>query len=97
MAARQIEIRLPAKAKACDVCANAAFRISTLHRRCLHDVINGLLACIWAVKLIRHGALPDISEPPPAPLGRLFSAPNSKLFAGNYVAIVGVIWAHGTP
>jgi len=39
MAARQIEIRLPAKAKACDVCANAAFRISTLHRRCLHDVI----------------------------------------------------------
>ena len=33
------EIRLPAKAKACDVCANAAFRISTLHRRCLHDVI----------------------------------------------------------
>jgi len=33
------EIRLPAKAKACDVCANAAVRISTLHRRCLHDVI----------------------------------------------------------
>jgi hypothetical protein len=39
MAARQREIRLPAKAKACDICANAAFRISTLHRRCLHDVI----------------------------------------------------------
>jgi hypothetical protein len=39
MAARQREIRLPANAKACDVCANAAFRISTLHRRCLHDVI----------------------------------------------------------
>jgi len=39
MAARQREIRLPAKAKACDVCANAAFRISTLHWRCLHDVI----------------------------------------------------------
>jgi hypothetical protein len=38
-AARQREIRLPAKAKACDVCANATFRISTLHRRCLHDVI----------------------------------------------------------
>jgi hypothetical protein len=33
------EIRPPAKAKACNVCANAAFRISTLHRRCLHDVI----------------------------------------------------------
>src|SRR5262245_13262217 len=33
------EIRLPAKAKACDVCAKAALRISTLHRRCLHDVI----------------------------------------------------------
>src|SRR5262245_32160478 len=33
------QIRLPAKAKACDVCANAAFRISTLHRRCLRDVI----------------------------------------------------------
>jgi hypothetical protein len=32
-------IRLPAKAKACDVRANAAFRISTLHRRCLYDVI----------------------------------------------------------
>src|SRR5262245_25696444 len=55
----------PAKAKACDVCANAAFRISTLHRRCLQDVITGFLACILAVKLIRHGALPDISEPPP--------------------------------
>jgi hypothetical protein len=39
MAARQREIRLPAKAKACDVCAKAAFRISTLHRRCLHDVL----------------------------------------------------------
>jgi hypothetical protein len=39
MAARQIEIRLPAKAKACDVCANAALRISTFHRRWLHDVI----------------------------------------------------------
>jgi hypothetical protein len=37
--ARQREIRPPAKAKACDVCANAAFRISTLHRRCLYDVI----------------------------------------------------------
>jgi hypothetical protein len=33
------EIRLPAKAKACDVCANAALRISTVHRRLLHDVI----------------------------------------------------------
>jgi len=39
MAARQLEIRLSAKAKACDVCANAAFRISTPHRRCLHDVM----------------------------------------------------------
>jgi hypothetical protein len=39
MAARQREIRPPAKAKACDVCANAACRISTLHRRRLHDVI----------------------------------------------------------
>src|SRR5262245_32662291 len=28
--------------------------------RALH---TGLLACIWAVKLTRHGALPDISEP----------------------------------
>jgi hypothetical protein len=37
--ARQREIRPPAKAKACDVCANAAFCISTLHRRCLYDVI----------------------------------------------------------
>src|SRR5215471_16466079 len=36
---RRAQIRLPAKAKACDVCANAAFRISTLHRSCLHDVI----------------------------------------------------------
>jgi hypothetical protein len=36
---RRAQIRLPAKAKACDVCANAACRISTLHRRCLHDVI----------------------------------------------------------
>jgi hypothetical protein len=34
-----ISQRLPAKAKACDVRANAAFRISTLHRRCLYDVI----------------------------------------------------------
>jgi hypothetical protein len=33
------EIRPPAKAKACDVYANAAFRISTLHRRSLHNVI----------------------------------------------------------
>jgi len=32
-----------------------------------------------AVKLIRHGALPDISE-----RRRLFSAPNSELFTGNY-------------
>jgi hypothetical protein len=39
LAARRREIRPPAKAKACDVCANAAFRISTLHRRSLHDVI----------------------------------------------------------
>jgi hypothetical protein len=39
MAARQREIRLPAKAKACDVWANAAFRISTLQRLCLHGVI----------------------------------------------------------
>ena len=29
-------------------------------QRALH---TGLLACIWAVKLIRHGALPDISKP----------------------------------
>jgi len=50
-------------------------------QRALH---TGLLACIWAVKLIRHGALPDISEPPPVPIGRLFSAPNSKPPAGNY-------------
>jgi hypothetical protein len=66
MATRQREIRLPAKAKACDVCANAALRISTLHRRCLHDVIrrplcviqralhSGLLGRILAVKFIRH-------------------------------------------
>jgi L,D-transpeptidase-like protein len=45
MAARQREIRLPAKAKACDVCANAAFRISTLQRLCLHGVI--LTAAAW--------------------------------------------------
>jgi len=36
---RRAQIRLPAKAKACDVCANAAFGISTLHRLCLHGVI----------------------------------------------------------
>jgi hypothetical protein len=39
ISARQRKIRLPAKAKACDVGADAAYRISTLHRRCLHDVI----------------------------------------------------------
>jgi hypothetical protein len=73
MAARQREIRLPANAKACDVRANAAFRISTLHRRCLQDVITGILACILAVKLIRHTAFRHLQSRPIA-IGRLLRA-----------------------
>src|SRR5262249_41382694 len=104
--ARHCEVALPAKAKACDGCANAAFPISALHRRRLHDVIRrplcviqralhtGLLACIWAVKLIRHGALPDISEPRRANWSPVQRA-QFKTFAWTTVAIVGAWHAVG--
>src|SRR5262249_4461355 len=49
-------------------------------------------ARIWAVKLIRHGALPDILGPPPALIGRLF-----KTFAVNYGCNRKRPLAHGTP
>ena len=73
MATRQRETRLPAKAKACDVRADAALRISTLHRRCLHD--NGRFASFPSSDTVRSRT--SRNRP-------LFSAPNSKLFAGNY-------------
>src|SRR5262245_11886358 len=100
MAARQGGIRLPAKAKACDVCAKAALRISTLHRHCLHDLHalhTGLLASIWAVKLIRHGALPDISEPPQPKLVACLAHAIQNFLPGTAVAIVGVIWRMARP
>jgi hypothetical protein len=62
--ARQREIRLPANAKAGDVCANAAFRISALHRCCLQDVITSILACILAVTLTRHTAFRHLQSRP---------------------------------
>ena len=59
--------------------------------RALH---TGLLACIWAVKLIRHGALPDISEPRRANWSPVQRA-QFKTFAWTTVAIVGAWHAVG--
>src|SRR5262249_39429536 len=65
-----------------------------LHRRCLHASSDDRFAAFSLAsglsKSSDNGALPDIAAPCSA-------HPIQNFLPGTTVAIVGVVWAHGTP
>src|SRR5262249_24322264 len=67
IAARQRKIRLPAKAKACDVGADAAYVYRHLTGAVCTTSSPAFSLASLAVKFIRHTAFSTSSEPPPLP------------------------------